>query len=269
MLGYLWLGFWLVFGDHVPRDEWLTAPAAGANRARVVPLRWGTWAGAAGAVSALIVGGGAAIAGSSAANAFTLLLAAARHRRAPARLGDPARRRGWRRVVVMLPSLFAMVDAAPRARPTSSVLVVPFLAWLLVRHRPLRVVADGRVRRRDRHRPRAGLPRLRRDADRRDRVACVVVVGAAWAARAVHAASARPRRTSQARAQQRFVECSTAPPPPRDEDTHGQPGLQPLTDLLAKAAAQRRRRARPCPTAGAAAARSTRSRRRRPTRWAG
>ena len=74
-----------------------------------------------------------------------------------------------------------------------AVLVIPFLAWLLVRHRPLRVwpmaafvLAAGFVLARVSPDYRGMLPALG--------VAAGILVGAAWAARAVHAATTRPVR---------------------------------------------------------------------------
>lgn len=160
----------------------------------LVPLRWGTWAGRSWGGLWLIIAGGAAIAGSSAANGFTLLLAA---------LGSAAHllgwailpTKGWRRILAMLPSLLAMVTLLP-GPAYLGIMVVPYLAWLLARQRPLRVVpmaafvvATGIV-----------LARVYPGYDgmlTASIVSLTVVVGAAWAARAVHAASARPRRTSR------------------------------------------------------------------------
>ncbi|MEO8262566.1 MAG: hypothetical protein ABI566_08340 [Pseudolysinimonas sp.] len=158
----------------------------------LLPLRWGTWQGRSWGGLALIIGGGAAIAGSSAANAVTPLFAVA---------GTIAHvigwsvlpSRGWRRVAAILPSTFAMFTLL--AGPAYlTVLVIPFLAWLLVRHRPLRVapmaafvIATGIV-----------LARIFPGYDgmlTAASVALFVVVGSAWAARAVHAASSRTRRT--------------------------------------------------------------------------
>lgn len=101
--------------------------------------------------------------------------------------------RGWRRVVAIPPSLFAM--AALLAGPSYLVaLVLPFLGWLLVRHRPLRVVpmaafvvAAGIVLGRLFPGYEGMLVALP--------VSVAIAVGSAWGARAVHAASARPRRT--------------------------------------------------------------------------
>ena len=158
----------------------------------LLALRWGTWQGRSWGGLALILGGGAAIAGSSAANAVTPFLAV---------VGTfvhvigwsvlPSR--GWRRVVAILPSTFAMFTLL--AGPTYlTVLVLPFLGWLLVRHRPPRVIpmaafviATGVV-----------LARIYPGYDgmlTAASVALFVVVGSAWAARAVHASTSRPRRT--------------------------------------------------------------------------
>ena len=159
---------------------------------RRIALRWGTWTGRSWGGLALIIGGGTAIAGSSAANPFTLFIAVAglaAHLLGWAVLPS----KGWRRVLVSLPSAFAMV--ALLAGPAYlTLLILPMLGWLLVRNRPLRVwpmaafvLATGVV--------------LRQVFPTYDGmlvasgVALFVVVGAAWAARAVHAASSRPRRT--------------------------------------------------------------------------
>src|SRR4051794_4905876 len=103
-----------------------------------VPLRWGTWAGRSWGGLWLIVSGGVAVAGSSAANPpFTLLLAGAgltAHVLGWAVL--PAA--GWRRVIAILPSTFAV--AALLSGPSYLLLlVVPLLAWFIARYRPLRV----------------------------------------------------------------------------------------------------------------------------------
>lgn len=166
----------------------------------LLPLRWGTWAGRSWGGLWLIVGGGVAIAGSSAATTFTLLLAA---------MGTAAHvigwcvlpSRGWRRIVAIVPSTFAMLALLP-GPGYLTVLVVPLLAWLIVRSRPLRVfpmaafvVATGIV-----------LARIFPEYDgmlTASAVALFVVLGAGWAARAVHAASSRARRPrSRARARQ-------------------------------------------------------------------
>jgi hypothetical protein len=152
-------------------------------------LRWGSWGARSWGGLALIVGGGTAIAGTTASTAWLATAGALAHL-----LGwsvMPAA--GWRRIVVLLPSTSAMV--ALLSGPTYlSVLVVPFLCWLLVRHRPLRVwpmaafvVAAGIVLARLYPEYSGMLPALG--------VMAGILGGAAWASRAVHAASTRPVRT--------------------------------------------------------------------------
>jgi hypothetical protein len=161
---------------------------------RFIRLRWGTWAGRSWGGLWLIVAGGTAIAGSNALTVWLATLGIAAHVTGWAIL--PAR--GWRRVVALLASTLAMVALLP-GPAYLGVLVVPFLGWLLVRHRPLRVapfaafvIAAGLVLARVFPEYR-GMPQAAA-------VALAVVVGSAWAARAVHAATARPRRTSRRRA---------------------------------------------------------------------
>jgi hypothetical protein len=165
------------------------SPARWREPSSRVPLRWGTWTGRSWGGLWLIVSGGVAIAGSSAVAVWLAGAGLAAHLIGWAVL--PAK--GWRRAVALVPSAFAML--ALLAGPGYlTVLVVPYLCWLLVRHRPLRVwpmaafvIATGIV-----------LARLFPDYDEMpvaSAVALFVVVGAAWAARAVHAASTRARRT--------------------------------------------------------------------------
>jgi hypothetical protein len=164
------------------------APARWREPSSRLALRWGAWGTRSWGGLALIVGGGAAIAGTTAPTAWLAVVGVAAHM-----LGwsvMPAK--GWRRVAVLLPSTFAM--ATLLSGPTYlSVLVIPFLCWLLVRHRPLRVwpmaafvVAAGIV-----------LARIFPDYNGMLTALGVmagILVGAAWAARAVHAASTRPVR---------------------------------------------------------------------------
>jgi hypothetical protein len=168
-------------------------PARWREPTRLVPLRWGTWTGRSWGGLWLVAAGGTAIAGSNGPAAWLAGLGIATHVAGWAVLPS----RGWRRLVAIVPSVAAMV--ALLAGPAYlTALVVPLLGWFLVRHRPLRVwpmaafvVAAGIVIARlvpDYH----GMPVAAS-------VALVVVVGAAWAARAVHAASARARRTSRRR----------------------------------------------------------------------
>ncbi|MBX3195538.1 MAG: hypothetical protein R2717_00410 [Schumannella sp.] len=169
------------------------SPARWREPTKLVPLRWGTWAGRSWGGLWLIAAGGAAIAGSNGPTAWLAVLGLAAHLIGWSVLPS----RGWRRVVVLAPSAVAML--ALLAGPGYlTVLVVPLLCWFLVRHRPLRVwpmaafvVATGIVIARlvpEYH----GMPVAAS-------VAIGVAVGAAWAARAVHAASARARRTSRRR----------------------------------------------------------------------
>jgi hypothetical protein len=113
----------------------MSAPASRPERRRdpasLVPLRWGGYRTRLVAGLWLIVSGGVAIAGS---NTFVLLLLLA---------GTVAHvagwcilpSAGWRRVVAVLPSTIAVWVLLPGPR-FLVVLVVPYLAWLLVRHRP-------------------------------------------------------------------------------------------------------------------------------------
>lgn len=163
-----------------------------AEPTRRIPLRWGTWTGRSWGGLALILSGAVAVAGASAANSYTLLLAATgltAHLVGWAIL--PAK--GWRRVVVLVPSLFAV--AALIAGPSYlTLLVLPLLGWFLVRQRPLRVwpmaafVLGAGIILRQLYPAYEGM--LTASA-----VALFVLAGSAWAARAVHAASTRPRRT--------------------------------------------------------------------------
>ena len=151
-------------------------------------MRWGSWGTRSWGGLALTVGGGTAIAGTSASTAWLATAGIVAHI-----LGWSAMpAKGWRRIAVLLPSTFSM--AALLSGPTSlSVLVIPFLCWLLVRHRPVRVwpmgafvLAAGIV-----------LARIFPDYSGMPTalgVAAGILVGAAWAARAVHAASSRPVR---------------------------------------------------------------------------
>ncbi|GAB3404291.1 hypothetical protein GCM10027515_16090 [Schumannella luteola] len=117
------------------RSERGSGPAGGARRfvepARALPLRWGSYTPRLIGGLALIVAGGIAIAGS---NTFQLLLLLA---------GSTAHivgwgvipSDGWRRVVAALPSTLGCWMALPGPKYLA-VLVLPFVAWLLVRHRP-------------------------------------------------------------------------------------------------------------------------------------
>jgi hypothetical protein len=139
------------------------------------------------------VAGGTAIAGTTAPLAWLAIAGALAHL-----LGwsvMPAS--GWRRIAALLPSTFSM--ALLLSGPTYlAVLVIPFMCWLLVRHRPLRVwpmaafvIASGIVLARIFPEYTGMLPALAVQAG--------ILLGAAWAARAVHAASSRSARSVRPR----------------------------------------------------------------------
>ena len=151
-------------------------------------MRWGSWTGRSWGGLTLIVGGGTAIAGTTGSTAWLAAAGIVAHLIGWAVM--PAT--GWRRVAVVVPSTYAMT-ALISGPAYLAVLVIPFLCWLLVRHRPLRVwpmaafvVAAGFVLARIYPDYSGMLPALG--------VSAGILVGAAWAARAVHAATTRPVR---------------------------------------------------------------------------
>ncbi len=163
-------------------------PARWREPSSRLTLRWGSWSGRSWGGLTFIVGGGAAIAGTTASTAWLAAAGVLAHLIGWSIM--PAS--GWRRLAVVVPSTFAMAALLP-GPAYLAVLVVPFLAWLLVRHRPLRVwpmavfvVAAGIVLARIYPDYSGMLPALG--------VAAGILIGAAWAARAVHAATARPVR---------------------------------------------------------------------------
>jgi hypothetical protein len=107
-------------------------PTARAARhpAALPPLRWGDAATRLWAGSWLIVGGGVAIAGSNTEALWVLTIGTLAHVAGWCML--PAA--GWRRTVAVAPATLTMwlLLAGPRF---VIVLVVPYLLWLLVRHR--------------------------------------------------------------------------------------------------------------------------------------
>lgn len=165
-----------------------------------MPLRWGgyrtRWLGGL----LLIVAGGLAIAGGSALSPFANFLLAAgsvAHVTGWAILPSA----GWRRVVAMAPSTLAMwfLLTGPG---WLAILLLPFLGWLLVRHRPLAayataifVLAAAVFAARAYGDEYSGmLPALG--------IVGGVLVASAWAARAVHAAQAAVRRGRKPRISQ-------------------------------------------------------------------
>jgi hypothetical protein len=102
------------------------------------PLRWGDvptrlWAGAW-----LLVGGGAAIAGSNTEALWVLAIGTVAHAAGWCLLPSA----GWRRTVAVAPATLTMclLLAGPRF---VIVLVVPYLLWLLVRHRSALAALTG------------------------------------------------------------------------------------------------------------------------------
>lgn len=157
----------------------------------LLPLRWGAyrtrWLGGL----ALVVAGGIAVAGGGATSGFAnalLGLGTLAHVTGWAVLPSA----GWRRVWAMIPSGFAMwfLLTGPR---WLWILVLPYLGWLLVRHRPIAsyptvlfVLAAAVFAARLFGEEYSGM------------LAALATVGgtmvvSAWAARAVHVAQSRAR----------------------------------------------------------------------------
>jgi len=177
-----------------------TAPHRWREPTSHLPLRWGAyrsrWLGGL----LLVVAGGLAIAGGSAYSAFANFLLAAGsvvHVIGWAILPSA----GWRRVVAMAPSTLAMwfLLTGPG---WLAILLLPYLGWLLVRHRPLAgyptaifVLAAAVFAARVYGEEYSGmLPALG--------IVGTVMLASAWAARAVHAAQAQVRRGRKPRISQ-------------------------------------------------------------------
>lgn len=98
-----------------------------------LPLRWGTYRGRYLAGLLLIVGGGLALQGSNTWILILLLQGTIAH--AVGWLIIPAN--GWRRIVAVLPASAQLwlLLTGPLSVWT---LVLPYISWLVVRHRPLR-----------------------------------------------------------------------------------------------------------------------------------
>lgn len=168
-----------------PRSSWREPTAS-------LPLRWGAYRTRLLGGMLLIVAGGLAIAGGSAATAFAnFLLAAGTAAHVLGWAVLPAA--GWRRVWAMAPSTLAMwfLLTGPG---WLAILVLPYLGWLLVRHRPLAsyptvtfVLAAAVIAARlFGEEYRGMLPALA--------IVGAVIVVSAWAARAVHVAQFQVRR---------------------------------------------------------------------------
>lgn len=162
----------------------------------LVPLRWGGYRTRLLGGLLLIVAGGTAVAGGGATTPFAaslLFLGSATHVAGWAVLPSA----GWRRVWALIPSTFAMwfLLTGPG---WLWILVLPYLGWLLVRHRPLAgyptvilVLAGAVVVARLFPAYSAMLPALG--------IMAVVLILAAVSARAVHVAQARARRVRRRR----------------------------------------------------------------------
>jgi ABC-type antimicrobial peptide transport system permease subunit len=120
-----------VFSESVFSES--TSPPRFIEPTRALPLRWGTYEDRLWLGLLLIVAGAAAVQGS---NTYALnFLAAGTVVHAVGWSILPAQ--GWRRVLVVLPATAQtwLFVAGPQWVWT---LLVPYLAWLIVRHRPLR-----------------------------------------------------------------------------------------------------------------------------------
>ncbi|WP_167050469.1 hypothetical protein [Salinibacterium sp. ZJ77] len=97
----------------------------------LIPLRWGDPATRLWAAGWLTIGGGAVIAGSNDVALWALAMGAAAH--AVGWWVAPSA--GWRRLVALPLSMLGsfLLLAGPRF---TFVLAIPYLCWLLVRHRP-------------------------------------------------------------------------------------------------------------------------------------
>lgn len=156
-----------------------------------IPLRWGSYRSRLIGGIWLIVAGGVAIAGGSAISAFAQTLLSAgtvAHVLGWAVLPST----GWRRVWAMWPSTLAMwfLLTGPG---WLAILVLSYLGWLLVRHRPIAsyptvifVLAGAVII--------ARLFPVYPDMLIALGIEGAVIVASAWAARAVHVAGSRVRR---------------------------------------------------------------------------
>lgn len=165
--------------------------------ASTLPLRWGSYRTRLLGGAALLVAGGLAVAGGSAASPFAqslLAMGSVVHVAGWSVL--PAA--GWRRVWAMIPSTFTawFLLAGPA---WLAILALPYLGWMLVRHRPLAsyptalfVIAAGFLAAQIFGGPYSGmLPAL-------GFVGALMVLSA-WAARALHITRFRMRRGRKSR----------------------------------------------------------------------
>ena len=166
-------------------------PSRWVEPTSLVPLRWGAYRSRLLGGLLLIVSGGLAIAGGSAYSPFAqFLLAAGTVAHVTGWSVLPSA--GWRRVWALVPSTLAMwfLLTGPG---WLSILLLPYVGWLLVRHRPVSayltaifVLAAATMVARPFPEYSGMLPALG--------IVAAVMVVSAWVARAVHVAQSRLRR---------------------------------------------------------------------------
>lgn len=157
---------------------------------RALPLRWGRYSDRYAAGLLLIVGGGIQLQGSNTWTLPLLLIGTVAHATGWSIM--PAL--GWRRLVAVVPAtgqLWLMLTG-PLSMWT---LVVPYLCWLLVRHRPARSyvtvlfpLANGVI-----------LPRFFTEYTGMPAalaISAAVLVASAWMARLIASSPQRTRRTT-------------------------------------------------------------------------
>ncbi len=158
-----------------------------AEPTRALPLRWGHYDDRYVIGLVLIVSGGIQLQGSNTWSLPLLLIGTIAHATGWAIM--PAR--GWRRMVAVVPATAQVwiLLAGPLAMWT---FVVPYLCWLLVRHRPARIditvlfpLASGFLLPRYFIEYSAMLPALA--------ISLAVFVGSAWLARMIAASPERTR----------------------------------------------------------------------------
>ena len=157
----------------------------------LIPLRWGSYRSRLIGGLLLIVAGGVAIAGGSASSPFAqFLLAAGTIAHVTGWSVLPSA--GWRRLWALVPSTLAMwfLLTGPG---WLWILLLPYLGWLLVRHRPIAayptaifVLAGATMVARPFPEYSGMLPALG--------IVTAVMAVSAWVARAVHVAQSRLRR---------------------------------------------------------------------------
>jgi hypothetical protein len=157
----------------------------------LIPLRWGAYRSRLLGGLLLIVAGGLAIAGGSAYSPFAqFLLAAGSIAHVTGWSVLPAA--GWRRVWALIPSTFAMwfLLTGPG---WLSILLLPYLGWLLVRHRPIAAYATAIFVLAAATMVAGPFPEYSAMVPALGIVTAVMAVSA-WVARAVHVAQTRLRQ---------------------------------------------------------------------------